>query len=565
MHLTRARRLAAGVAVVAAVLAMAPAPASAAHAPVPPPLPGHQPDEDDPQDPADRPPIPAVSMYVTDVTVPVGAKAGTPLMPVWSAAAAARLDDPKVVYQLSEGLKGVTLEKGEGGDCTSESPTRLVCSSGLPMHVDQMGMYSDFLADVRAGVGAVAGTSGTVRVTFTARGITPIVESARIRVAESVDLEAGPSQRVTAAPGGSLEAPLVIRNAGATTITGASVQFDHDFAIEPGPRYRNCLYEQDVLRSCTFAEPLEPGRAYTAAMSLKVRPDTQAPGEAYGYHWWLTPAELADFHGFLENADISPGIPGSGGVLALTALSSARGTAQADPDIEDNWSDLEVAVTGRNGADLAAVGAEPAAAPGAETTMSVGVRSVGKATVDMSRVGEPAVVTAITVPRGTTVLRAPEACLPVVRGQADGNAPGGPGAARYECYSDPLFPAGAELLYEFDVRLPKKAGRTTGAVAVNEPCECVRFADDIDPSNNKARIVVTAGVPGGVATPDDDEPDAPGTGSGATGSAGSGGGASLPITGPQGAAIAGAGAALVVLGGAVLLLTRRRRDTHTGG
>lgn len=548
MHLTRARRLSAGVAVAAVVLSVAPAPAFAA--PVPPPRPTHWPE---PENPEDVPPVPPVVMYVNNVTVPVGARSGTPVSPVWSAAGSAKLEKPKVVYEVTAGLAGVTLAGAEDfAECANTSPTTLVCSSRHPMALDATGVFGDFPAYVRAGDGAVAGTSGTVRVTFSALGLTPIVRTAEVRVAEAVDLEAGPAQRRTAAPGGPVDAPLVVGNAGRTAITGASVLFDHDFAIEPGARYRNCRYVEEVLASCTFAQPLEPGRTYAAAMPLKVRADTQAPSDAYGYRQWLTPAELADFHAFLGNAGISPGTPGAGDVLTLTEQSAtARDTAQADPDADNNTGELQIAVAGRNGVDLAAVGARVSGTAGAKTTMAVGVRNVGRATLDVGRADHPAAVTAVTVPKDTAVLRAPEACFPVVRGQADLDAPGKPGAARYECHTDGLFPAGAAETYRFDVQLTAAAGRTTGAVAVNEPCRCDRFGDDVDPANDKARIVVTARAAAGADGPDDAAPG------------GTGAGAGLPITGPRGGAIAGVGAALVVLGTAVLLLTRRRRSSPT--
>ncbi len=519
MQLIRARRLIAGVAVASAVLAAAPAPASAA------------------------PEAADISMYLPDVTLPVGAQAGTPLSPILWATDDVVLQDATVTYELVGGLGGVTLYGEEDfGHCENVSPTKVVCADPFPLELGPDGMAGGFWAYAEAGDDAVVGESGTIRATLSADGITPVTHDARVRAAESVDLTAGPEVRATAAPGASFDAPLVVSNTGDKAITGAAVLFDHDFSLESTTRYRNCLYVGDELASCTFDQTLEVGKTYSAAMPLKVRADTIAPGDASAFRGWLTPAELEDFYSYLESQDISPGTPGTGDVLTLTERPAAR-AVQSDPNPEDNWGSVEVRVTGKNGVDLAAVGAELTAAAGDEITVPVGARSVGKATLDFSRVGGPAAVTMVTMPAGTTVLDASEECYPVVRGEVDFDAPGKPGAAKYWCDSDYIFVAGAEEIYEFKLRVDRIDGRTAGTVTVNEPCECERFRGDINKSNDKASIVITSGAAGG------------------GGGDGSGDGGGLPVTGPAGTTLAAVGAALLVLGAAGVFLARRRRDT----
>lgn len=520
MQLIRARRLIAGVAVASAVLAAAPAPASAA------------------------PQAADISLYLTDVTLPIGAQSGTPLSPILWATDDVVLQDAKVTYQLVGELSGVVLHGEEGsGYCENVSPTKVVCADPFPLELGPDGLAGGFWAYAEAGDDAVVGESGTIRATLAADGIAPVTHDARVRVAESVDLKAGPELRATAAPGASVDAPLIVSNAGDKAITGAAVLFDHDFSLDSTNRYSNCLYVGDELASCTFDQTLEVGKTYSAAMSLKVRADTLAPGDAYAYRGWLTPAELEDLHSYLESQGITPGTPGTGDVLTLSERPAAR-AVQSDPNPEDNWGSVEIEVTGRSGVDLAAVGAELTAAAGDEITVPVGARSVGKATLDFSRVGGPAAVTMVTMPAGTTVLDAAEECYPVVRGEVDFDAPGKPGAAKYWCSSDYIFVAGTAEIYEFKLRVDRIAGRTAGTVTVNEPCECERFRGDIDKSNDKAAIVITSGAAGG----------------GGDGG-GNGDGGELPITGPAGTTLAAAGAALLVLGVAGFLLARRRRST----
>lgn len=285
MQLIRARRLMAGLAVAFAVIAAAPVPASAA------------------------PRAAGVSMYVTDVTVPVGADDGVMVPTFFSATTQVELLQPTITYELAGGLSGVTLLAGEDVfGCENEAPTKLVCTSPFSFDVGPDGIGSYFDVYLKAADDSAVGASGTVRATFSARGLAPITGEARVRVAESVDLTAGAEQRFTVAVGESFEAPLVVSNTGDKVITGASVLFDDDYALESTKSYRNCLYSGDVLLSCTFDQPLAVGKSYAAALGMKVRADTMAPGGADAFRSWQTNAELEDYHAFLKQLGVSPGL-----------------------------------------------------------------------------------------------------------------------------------------------------------------------------------------------------------------------------------------------------------------
>lgn len=466
MQLTPARRAFAGLAVAAVALATAPAPASAAAA--------------------------VISMYVGDVTAPIGAGSavGTSLF----ADADVTLSQPRAVHELIGDLAGVTLTSDDSY-CENETPARLVCASPFRMDIDQEYGGSGFEVRVQAAPTATAGATGTLRTTFTATGVAAVRHDSRVRVAERVNLTAGPTLKLTGAPGAALNAPLVVSNSGDKAITGAAVTFDHDYEINPtGTRYRNCLYAGDRLRSCTFDQTLEKGVTYSAAFALQLGADTRAPGNAYGYRNWLTAAEWEDQLAAWQRGGYDPGTPGTGDLLTLTPRTAAR-LAQGDPDTDDNWTSVEIRVTGTNGVDLAAAGAEAAGVAGAEVPMTVGVRSVGPATLNRSRVGEPAAFTTVTVPAGATVTAAPAACYPFAGGQVDWDASGRPGAAKYQCVTGYVLKAGAEEMYAFTVRLGSVSGTTTGQVWVNQPCECSVFEGDVDTSNNRAPISVAVAPP----------------------------------------------------------------------
>jgi hypothetical protein len=515
-----ARRLFAGLVVAGAVLVAGAAPAYAA-----------------PNDAA------GITMYITDATAPVGT-AGAPLEPSWWATTEIVLNQPTITYELSDGLDGVTLtdsdpDSGGIGNCANESPTKLVCSDAFEMAVGPEGISGWFPALVKASKTAVPGTTGTVTATFSAENLAPVTRTAKVRVAESVDLAAGKPVPVTASPGAAFSAPLVVRNAGKAAIKGASVIFYNDYAFESSTRYSNCLYSGDKLRSCTFDQTLDVGASYRATLPYRVRKDTAAPGFAYSEIIWLTPAELEDFHSYLQFRGIEVGTPGQGGVLTLSQAMSALAVPQGDANTENNSSAVELTTAGKNGVDLAAVSAAVKGAAGDEVTVSVGVHNNGPATLDRSRIGDAAAWTAMYTPTGTTVVSVPESCAPVVNGSMDWDVARKGGYAKYVCRSDYVLVAGEGETYDFRLRIDKVIPDAKGSVAVNEPCECDTFAGDFDLSNNKAPITVN------------------GTGAGSGDTGGEGGG--LPVTGPMGATIGGAGIVLLAAGVVGFVLARRRR------
>jgi hypothetical protein len=257
-------------------------------------------------------------------------------------------------------------------------------------------------------------------------------------------------------------------------------------------------------------------------MPYKLRADTYAPGVSVNQLQWLTPAELDDFEDLLQKNGQTLGAPGSGGVLRLQGTTAAA-ERQADTDPGNNWSTVEVRATGTNGADLVAIGDRLTGAVGDEVTAEVGVRNAGPATIDFNRSGESISHVAVTLPAGTMLLAAPEACS---------NDQG----SRYLCSGSAFLPVGGTETYEFKLRITRVVPHAKGAVVVNGPCDCSQFTKDTNKTNNKTAIVLNP------------------TGTGSGGGAGGG----LPVTGPPAGAAGGAGLILLI-GGAGMLTARRRR------
>lgn len=140
-----------------------------------------------------------------DVTVPVGGTAIDPLGPVlWSTAGPVTLTGVTVSYEL-RGLTGVRIAPSDigGGECETPSPIRVVCTDprGLSFEGETVEQYLP--VTVSAARTATPGDSGTVTVTFSADGLTPITGQSTVRVVgdrPSLPVT-GPSARQTGAIG----------------------------------------------------------------------------------------------------------------------------------------------------------------------------------------------------------------------------------------------------------------------------------------------------------------------------------------------------------------------------
>lgn len=467
MHKRSARLLIAGTAVVGALAAGA-APASA-------------------QVPASAADV-RVDMYLRNSTVPA-ARAGVLLSPTFYSPTPVTVDGLTVAFDAS-GLAGVaTIADDDDSDCTEETATRLVCSVWFPVDLDSDGQ-GVFDIMVKAAAGAKPGATGTLKATLTATGIEPVTREAAVRVAKGVDLAAGDEVSVRAEPGGTFDAPLTVRNAGRSTVDGVTVMFHGDFALRAGRTFSNCTYVGDRPWSCTFDQRLAPGKTYRLTVPYRLRADAYAPGSEYSQAQWLTPAEHEDHLAYLTQRGYDIGKPGNGGVLALTAVAKTLRAPQTDTNPDNNWSNLEVTVTGKQGADLIAVGDRVAGAVGTEVTATVGVRNEGPATIDWGRSGEHIAHISVTVPPGSTVLTVPPGCRQTVDGAVDWEQPVRPGAGAYVCFSGYLLQAGTATTFDFGLRIDTVIPNAAGAITVNEPCECSYFQDDLDLSNNRAALLI---------------------------------------------------------------------------
>ncbi|GAB1645261.1 hypothetical protein [Krasilnikovia sp. MM14-A1259] len=535
-----------------------------------------------------------ISADLAFVDVVAGAAAGSPQGLNLRSKTKLDLTEVKIAYEVT-GLAGLQLVVAPGsGICTSESPTRIVCSDPRGLSLGQQMVEQYLPIVVKAAPTAKPDAYGKLMATFSAKGVAPITATAAVRVLDAEEnlLAAGADLKVEARPGGTFVGGSSVRNAGDVPFAGAGVMISDDFAIEPGTTYSNCTYVAGHLESCTFDQELAPGAQYDFTMPLRLRTDTYAPGftPSIGFDW--RPSDFMKKYRW-------HGKPGIGGVLKLVPHKGAVDTAKRDMPL---ITYVDVTTTGTNYPDIAAVGAQVKGGVGDVVTASVGVTDRGPAVVDFTNSArmwggsheQESVAVDLTVPPGTTVVSVPRMCWELVDGKlpkpmARGYLPDPkPGFSNYRCTAGPRIPsstAESPNIFDFTLRIDKVIPGSAGTVEVNKTCNvpnyrtsddtaCTSRIQELNPDNNTAPIVVNApgggstdagkgGNPaGGVATGAGKGGNPAGGQAAGTASGGqaAGGGSSLPITGPTAGIIGGAGLLMLGAGVVSVLVARRRRD-----
>jgi hypothetical protein len=389
-----------------------------------------------------------------------------------------------------------------------------------PFHHYKILMFMD----VRPLQTAKVDDEGSVAVKVTSRDYPALSRTAKVTVAEGVELAAGADTDHIAKPGGSMSVPVQVKNVGDVAVRGV----DMFFYIEPwytiANRYKNCWYSR-TAGYCHFDAALAPGRAYriSAPMTLTVRRDIPAPSViGHGYSW-LTPT---DNRGNIELVRAGAPKAGAGAAVTLVELPAAKfhkGVAQTDRSLFTNSQDQLISVTGSQFADVAAIGATVRGAVGATVTASVGAKNFGPAFV----FGYPKAAATVTVvpPTGTTVVSVPDGCVAI--------------KTAYVCTTTAMpFDPGKTVAWPFRLRITKR-GKLVGAVVAKSS------AADRNAANNSTKLIVNP-------------PAARAAGGGGSDSPASSG--PLAVTGASALLIGGTGLALAAGGAFVLAALRRRRQ-----
>ncbi|MFI5926686.1 LPXTG cell wall anchor domain-containing protein [Micromonospora sp. NPDC051543] len=481
-----------------------------------------------------------IEPYFQDSTLAVGSEKVRSLF--LYADEATSLSDVSVRYDYRSLANKITIAPFDQQECTTPEPGVLVCPESFGVTLNELpplgsGIYRGVTKRVAltATQNAQVGDSGDVVVSFAAAGGRQGSYTSRVRIGEGVDLAGGPFTYHSSKPGGKVSVPLAVSNVGDKTITGFVAVFDLAYAIRTKDRFSNCLYSDDHLISCQFDEEIPVGGGLTGTLNLELARDTYAPSNLSGYAQFMTVADFEDLTRVREAVGAREGARGSGPKLTLTtAPSGMRQADQTDVGPGYDYTGWIIKVTGKNGTDLAAIGATLKGGAGTVVTATVGFRNNGPATLDnVSEEWEAATHTLVELPPGTTAVEVPVGCQ--LR----------PGTRTYQCASEMLLVAGKTYTVNFRLRIDKVVPNAKGTVWVNAPCECPAgggFRGDIKPANDRATILVNPGQGGGSGD----------------GDGGSGGGGSLPITGTPTSLLAGIGGLLLAAGLGAYLLARRR-------
>jgi LPXTG-motif cell wall-anchored protein len=361
----------------------------------------------------------------------------------------------------------------------------------------------------------------------------------------------------TVRPGGHASFRPVITNVGDRPTTW--VEFSLDDTLEFGPQgdlgfvdldthYGNCYYWlSGDSADCYFPLVIQPGQTVRVTAPIGLTLHRDAPDRAVsgaGYY-----AISVEGPGESWGRQL-----GDGPDLAFEPVAAPAAAADSnDTDVPNDGGKFRFR-TGPNPADLSVKAiadsgwrGDPTLWSFTATTINNGPAFVyawaGREAADPDAKTTPAVT--VTFPAGTTVTEIDNSsrknsawCAPVVNGRAlwpvsikkQGKLQG----RTYRCVSRPDLPAAGQFWPQFVLRVP--AGTTGKATAVLST-----LPNDPKKANNTATITIGAGGSG-------------------DGDNGGGGGGGLPITGAPVAWIAGAGGGALVLGLALVLGARRRRD-----
>ncbi len=291
-------------------------------------------------------------------------------------------------------------------------------------------------------------------------------------------LVAGAAVQVSAEPGGIFRAPISVKNIGDTVVDGTGLYYGLPYGYATPDRFANCRYSVfGDLDGCRFDQKLEPGKTYRVELPLIVPADRYAPDKITINFDWMTGRD----YDLVMGKDTPAG---TGEVLRLV-----EDTAPGTPHVT-SWQSIELDITGAQSTDLAVTGAKATGAVGDVVQLKTTVRNNGPAAFAWIGTNRPApAVLSVTVPAGATVMTVPPNCKLTTGG-------------RYECESPRRFPVGSTYGFTFGLRIDRIVPDATGTVELNPACDCERFDDDLDRSNDIAYLVINPAPtpPGGTDT-----------------------------------------------------------------
>lgn len=367
-------------------------------------------------------------------------------------------------YRVSHGVLTLDLSELAGvaemsvpENCSlSESGTRAVCD--IPEIGDIGGTYdgpqvslglrtvegAPAGAELSIGHHAQAETNGPGGVLRSHKSSTPV----KVGSVPSPDLgltEPTPVGPVT--PGTALTVPVTVTNKGDAAAEGFRLQAWTTYGLEFATDHPGCAWTPPVLDTeymptglldCTFDTVVEPGATVTLPEPLR-----------------LTVAS----HALIERLDVD--------------IQPLEGTQDQNP--QDNF--VSTLITAENTADFAVQGDEVTGAAGERVTATIEFRNQGPAWFANVGNGDAVGTITLAVPRGTTVVSAPENCW-------------AEGYSTYRCELRHWVTPNDRIQLPFELRVDQVIPDATGAVTLHTSAWQAPY--DPQPHNNRAELVVNA-------------------------------------------------------------------------
>ncbi|MFF3754180.1 hypothetical protein ACFYYH_27585 [Streptomyces sp. NPDC002018] len=337
-------------------------------------------------------------------------------------------------------------------------------------------------------------------------------------------------------PGDATEVSFSVINRGDGPATRVALFLTGSQGLSFAEKYSNCVYEDSPAQdegpaqtnaTCDIEQTLEPGVVYVPEKPLGVTVLDRALYER------LSLVLQEDSIAFPE------GTQHGGGADPVLRLVPRQ--PPGDPGAVYGYERLDVGITARNTADFALTGARLQGRAGETVTAEVTFANKGPAWV-ANDVGSPIGVFDVRVPTGTTVVGAPDFCLPL--GPDDSTVNKADKAARvssYRCTTPYVYvDENSERPYPFRLRIDKVVKNATGTVTfVKGDHRWGTLPFDQNRANNTAEIVVnpssggagTGGASAGGASAGG--ASAGGTDTGGTGTGGADGGSGTAGGGTQ--------------------------------
>ncbi|MGW0791611.1 hypothetical protein ACWD04_26135 [Streptomyces sp. NPDC002911] len=300
-------------------------------------------------------------------------------------------------------------------------------------------------AELSIGHHAQAETDGPDGVLYSHWGSTPVkVES--VPSSPSPDLSlTEPAAVGPVAPGTSLTVPVTVTNNGDAAAEGFRLQLWNTYGLEFATTYPDCALTPPVLDTeeapggsldCTFDTVVEPGAAVALPEPLRL---TVAP------------------HALFERLDIR--------------VQPLEGTQDQNP--EGDYAIMPV--TAENTADFAVQGDEVTGAAGETVTATIGFRNHGPAWFANTGSGEAVGTVTLVVPKGATVVSAPENCWAL-------------GSTSYRCELRHWATPEEQVQFPFELRVDRVIPDAIGAVTLDASARQTPY--DPNPQNTHAELVL---------------------------------------------------------------------------